>query len=199
MYAKYVKRLFDILLSLLGMPLLALILLIFAPIIHFTDRGPVFYNAPRLGRNGSVFKMFKLRSMRVNAPDIRLEDGSTYNGADDPRVTKVGRFLRKTSLDESPQILNVLKGDMSVVGPRPDLPEHKALYEGDEIEKLRVRPGITGYSQAYFRNNIEWKERLKNDVYYARNVRFGFDVRIFLQTVASVLLRKNIFVEKNDQ
>ena len=199
MYAKYVRRLFDILLSLLGMPLLALILLIFAPIIHFTDRGPVFYNAPRLGRNGSVFKMFKLRSMRVNAPDIRLEDGSTYNGADDPRVTKVGRFLRKTSLDESPQILNVLKGDMSVVGPRPDLPEHKALYEGDEIEKLRVRPGITGYSQAYFRNNIEWKERLKNDVYYARNVRFGFDVRIFLQTVASVLLRKNIFVEKNDQ
>lgn len=193
MYRKYIKRVLDILLSILGIPVLILVLIIFAPIIYFSDRGPIFYNASRLGRNGTIFKMYKLRSMYLNSPDIRLEDGSTYNAADDPRVTPIGRFLRKTSLDEAPQIINILKGDMSVVGPRPDLPEHKELYQGNEEEKLTVRPGLTGYSQALFRNNIEWKERLKCDIYYTQNISFMFDVKIFFNTILIVLLQKNIY------
>lgn len=94
------------------------------PLIWLTDRGPTFYNAQRVGLNGKIFKMFKFRSMKVNAPDIRNTDGSTFNSSDDPRVTRIGRFIRKTSIDEIPQILNVLIGDMSFVGPRPVLPAY---------------------------------------------------------------------------
>ena len=118
MYEKYIKRLFDIVVALIGLPFFAVIFLIIAPIIYLTDKGPIFYNAPRLGRKGKVFNMCKFRSMKVNAPDIRNADGSTFNGKDDPRVTKIGKIMRKTSLDEIPQLLNVLKGDMSLVGPR---------------------------------------------------------------------------------
>lgn len=197
LYKKHIKRLLDILLSLAAMPFLGLFFAVVAPAIKYSDHGPIFYNAPRLGYKGKTFKMFKFRSMAVNAPDIRLVDGSTYNGDDDPRQTRIGRLLRKTSLDEMPQVLNVLLGDMSIVGPRPDLPEHIKQYVGDEFEKLNVRPGMTGYNQAYFRNTIEWKERLKNDVYYARNLGFMLDVKIFLHTVYSVLCWKNVYVAES--
>ena len=115
MVYKFFKRLFDIILSLIALPFVLLLIVIFAPIIYFTDKGPVFYNAPRLGKKGKVFKMYKLRSMKVNAPDIKNADGSTYNGDNDPRVTKVGRFIRKTSIDEFPQFLNVLKGERGII------------------------------------------------------------------------------------
>lgn len=198
MYRSVVKRFFDIVLSLMGLPLLLLILAVFAPIICLTDRGPVFYSALRLGRDGRVFKMYKLRSMIVNAPDLRNKDGSTFNSEDDRRLTRLGRFLRKTSLDETPQILNVLKGDMSIVGPRPDLPEHLALYEDSEIKKLTVRPGMTGYCQVYFRNAIEWKERLKYDVYYAGHVSPLLDIGILLRTFRAVLSRRNIYCVRKE-
>ena len=123
MYKHFFKRFLDILISLLVLPFFVLIFIIVAPLIFFTDKGPIFYCGKRIGRNGKIFKMFKFRSMIVNAPDIRTATGSTYNGDDDPRVTKIGRFLRKTSIDEIPQILNVLKGDMSIIGPRPDTPD----------------------------------------------------------------------------
>lgn len=113
-----------------------LVILICGILIKIEDRGPIFYFGKRLGKNGRIFKMYKLRSMKVNAPDLRNSDGSTYNSDDDPRLTKMGKILRKTSLDELPQIINVLKGDMSFVGPRPDLPEHINFYEGDELKKL---------------------------------------------------------------
>ena len=119
MYVSFGKRVCDIVVGLVALPFVLLIIAVLAPFIHFEDKGPVFYNAPRVGKDGRDFKMYKLRSMRVNAPDLIMEDGSTYNGADDPRMTRVGAFMRKTSLDEMPQFLNVLKGDMSVVGPRP--------------------------------------------------------------------------------
>lgn len=115
MIYRFFKRLFDIILSLIALPFVLLLIVIFAPIIYFTDKGPVFYNAPRLGRKGKVFKMYKFRSMYVNAPDIKNADGSTYNGDDDPRVTKIGRFMRKTSIDEFPQFLNVLKGERGII------------------------------------------------------------------------------------
>lgn len=193
MYGKFVKRLLDILIALIGLPFFVLIFIFIAPFIVIEDKGPVFYNAPRLGRGKKVFKMYKFRSMRVNAPDLRNEDGSTYNGDEDPRVTKIGRFIRKTSLDETPQILNILKGDMSLIGPRPDLPDALEVYRGDEDQKLNVRPGLTGYSQAYHRNSIDLHERFKEDVYYANNVSFLLDVKIFFRTISTVLLRKGVY------
>ena len=121
MYKLFIKRLIDICVSLICIPFFALIFLFVAPIIYFTDKGPVFYSAERLGKNGKFFKMHKFRSMRVNAPDLRNADGSTFNSSSDPRVTRIGRMIRKTSLDETPQIFNVLKGDMSIIGPRAHL------------------------------------------------------------------------------
>ena len=166
--------------------------------IYLEDKGPVFYNAPRVGKNGKPFVMYKFRSMYVNAPDLKMEDGSTYNGADDPRMTKIGAFMRKTSLDEFPQFLNVLKGDMSIIGPRPDLDSEMALYQGDEGRKLEVTPGITGYAQAYGRNSLPWHDRLALDVYYVDHLSFLLDVKIFFKTFATVFKQEGIYVEQED-
>lgn len=193
----FFKRLFDIIISLIALPFVLLMIVIFAPIIYFTDKGPVFYNAERLGRRGKVFKMYKLRSMRVNAPDIKNADGSTYNAEDDPRVTRVGRIMRKTSIDEFPQFFNVLKGDMSLIGPRAHLTTNYKGYETlDERrqKRLEVRPGITGYSQAYYRNAASAEQKIENDIYYVENISLWLDIKIIFQTVFSVLGRKNIYV-----
>ncbi|MBQ9162121.1 MAG: sugar transferase [Clostridia bacterium] len=197
MIYRFFKRFFDIVLSLIALPFVLLFIIIFAPIIYFTDKGPVFYNAPRLGRRGKVFKMYKLRSMKVNAPDLKNADGSTYNGENDPRVTKVGKFMRKTSIDEFPQFLNVLKGDMSFIGPRAHLTTHYTGYENlDERrqKRLDVRPGITGYSQAYYRNAATSDQKLDNDVYYVEHMSLWLDIKILFKTVFSVLKRENIYV-----
>ena len=193
MYKKFGKRALDILLSLIALPFVLLVIM--APFIYLEDRGPVFYNATRRGMNGKNFKMFKLRSMYVNSPNLRNADGSTFNSDKDPRVTKIGRFMRKTSVDELPQILNVLIGDMSFIGPRPTLAT--TPYEQlPEINKRRlaVRPGITGYAQAYYRNSITQQEKFQHDCYYAENISFAMDVKVLLQTVKSVLKRENIYV-----
>ena len=195
MYKKFGKRALDILLSLIALPFVLLAIVIMAPFIYLEDRGPVFYNATRRGMNGKNFKMFKLRSMYVNSPNLRNADGSTFNSDKDPRVTKIGRFMRKTSVDELPQILNVLIGDMSFIGPRPTLAT--IPYEQlPEINKRRlvVRPGITGYAQAYYRNSITQQEKFQHDCYYAENISFAMDVKVLLQTVKSVLKRENIYV-----
>lgn len=193
MYKSCIKRLIDIIVCLAGLPFFAIIFIIIAPIIYFSDKGSVFYNADRLGYKGKVYKMFKFRSMKMNAPDIRNADGSTFNSENDPRVTKIGKILRKTSLDETPQLLNVLKGDMSLIGPRPNLPSvpYDQLPE-IERKRLDVRPGITGYNQAYFRNSVSSEEKFKNDVKYVESVSFSFDVKILLQTIKSVLKTENI-------
>ncbi len=196
MYLRFGKRVCDLVVSIVALPFVLIIIAVLAPIIHFEDKGPVFYNAPRVGKDGRDFKMYKLRSMRVNAPDLVMEDGSTYNGADDPRMTKIGAFMRSTSLDEIPQFLNVLKGDMSVVGPRPDLRRETELYEGDEGEKLTVKPGITGYAAVYGRNSLPWHDRLALDVYYVRNVTFALDVKVFFRTFATVFKQEGIYVEE---
>jgi len=195
MYPKYIKRIFDILFAIILLPPVLFVIILFGFLIKLEDRGPVFYCGKRLGKNGKVFKMFKLRTMKVNAPDIRNPDGSTYNSIDDPRLTRIGKFLRKTSLDELPQIFNILKGDMSFIGPRPDLPDHIHYYEGDEFKKLDVLPGITGYNQAYHRNSVEWKKRLENDVYYVKNISFILDLKILIRTIIIVLLRRGVFNE----
>lgn len=199
MYKKFCKRLIDIFLALFALPLVLITVIIFAPIIYFTDKGPVFYNAKRVGKNGKPFKMYKLRSMYVNSPDIRLSDGSTYNGEDDPRVTPVGRFIRKTSIDELPQIINVLQGSMSWIGPRPDPLDWLDRYPDDVKDFLKVRPGITGYSQAYFRNGVDGIEKMNNDLYYARNCSFLLDTKIFFRTIAVVLKRENTYKDTTNE
>jgi lipopolysaccharide/colanic/teichoic acid biosynthesis glycosyltransferase len=172
---------------------------IIAPIIYFEDRGTIFYNAYRMGKDGKIFTMYKLRSMKVDAPDLRNEDGSTFNAENDQRLTKIGKLIRETSLDELPQIINIIKGDMSIIGPRPDLPEHEAFYENNEHRKLEIRPGLTGYNQAYFRNTIQWKDRIKNDIYYIDNMSAWMDLKIFFKTVKSVICRKDVFIKNNDE
>lgn len=192
-YKKYGKRCCDVILSIIGLPFFAMIFIPTAIAIKAEDHGPVFYNAPRLGKDGKTFKMYKFRSMKVNAPDIRNTDGTTFNAEDDLRLTKVGKIIRKTSIDETPQLINILKGEMSFIGPRPDLPEAITKYQGEEKDKLKVLPGITGYSQAYKRNNIEIHERFKEDLYYANNISLLFDIKIMRETLKTVFLRKNIF------
>lgn len=195
MYKKFIKRVIDNLLAIIAFPFWLIILLIFGPIIYFEDKGPVFYKSMRLGKNGKPFAMYKFRSMRVNAPDIRNKDGSTYNSDDDPRLTRIGRFLRKTSLDETPQLINILLGDMSLIGPRPDLAEQIVFYDKNDERKLEVRPGITGYNQAYYRNAVPWKQRIQNDIYYIDNMSFWLDTKILFKTVLSVSKHKDVYIE----
>lgn len=198
MYKSLFKRIFDLALAIIALPFWFIILITIGPIIYFQDKGSIFYNAPRLGKNGKVYKMYKFRSMKTNAPDIRNEDGSTFNAEDDPRLTKIGKFIRKTSLDETPQLLNIIIGDMSIIGPRPDLPEHSELYEDNEDRKLEIRPGVTGYNQAYFRNTVPWKERIQNDIYYIDHLSCWLDIKIFFKTAISVLKREDVFVTDKD-
>ncbi len=195
-YISIIKRCFDFLIALIALPVVLIVIAVVAPFIYFEDKGSIFYNAKRIGRDGKLFPMMKFRSMKVNAPDIRLEDGSTYNGEDDPRVTRVGKFLRSTSLDEIPQLLNVLVGQMSIIGPRPDPPDWLERYPDDIRFFLKVRPGITGYNQAFFRNSADAEEKMKNDLYYAQACSFGLDVKILWQSVLTVLGHKNLYVDR---
>ena len=200
MYKHYFKRLIDILIGLVALPFVLLVIMVFAPIIYLTDKGPVFYNANRAGKDYQPFKMYKLRSMYVNSPDLKNPDGSTFNSDNDPRVTPIGRFLRKTSLDEFPQFLNILLGDISFVGPRPKLylPEKYPNGIPDYMQKsFMVKPGVTGYAQAYFRNSITNEEKFKWDGFYAENISFMMDVKIILKTIKSVLFRENINTEQS--
>lgn len=191
-YKNNYKRAFDLGLSLAAMPVVGLVIVGTSVLIKLDDKGTVFYKSYRLGKNKTKFLMYKFRSMKMNAPDIRNEDGSTYNSENDNRITKVGNIIRKTSIDEIPQLINVIKGDMSIVGPRPDTPEALNIYKDDQVRKLEVKPGITGYNQAFFRNSIPQDYKFKNDVYYVNNVSFKFDFIIIWKTILSVLKRSNI-------
>jgi len=193
MYKHIFKRLLDIAFSLLVFPLFGLILIPVAIAIKLDDGGPVFYKSARVGRGFQKFNMLKFRSMRVNAPDLRNVDGGTYNSANDSRVTKIGKFLRETSLDEIPQILNIIKGDMSIIGPRAGDWESVDTYEDDEKDKTKVVPGLTGYCQAYFRNNASVREKRLKDAWYANNVSFLLDVKIFFKTIETVLKHENLY------
>lgn len=199
MYKKRIKNILDRLIGFCAIPFFLIALILFGPIIYFTDRGPIFYNANRIGKDGKLFKMYKFRSMYVNAPDIRLSDGSTYNSDDDPRVTKIGKFMRKTSIDELPQILNLLNGTMSLIGPRPDPPDWLDKYPEEIKIFLKVKPGLTGYSQAYYRNSVDGEEKMKNDVYYAKHCSFIMDVKIFFKTIAIVLGHSNTYKDTSSE
>ena len=196
MYQHFVKRILDVCIGIVALPVLVVVGVPCAIAIKAEDGGPIFYNAPRVGLRGREFTMFKFRSMKVDSPDLVFADGSTYNAVDDPRMTRTGAFLRRTSIDELPQFLNVLGGSMSVVGPRPDLPRETELYEGDERRKLLVKPGVTGYAAMYGgRNASLWHERLKLDVWYVDHVSFPLDVRIFFKTFQAIFSQEGVFAE----
>lgn len=193
LYQLKIKRIIDILSCIIALPVILPVSLIIALAIKIDDGGPVFYRSKRIGKDFKEFDMLKFRSMKVNAPDLRNSDGSTFNSSSDSRVTKTGHFLRETSLDEIAQFFNVLKGDMSLIGPRAGDVESKDTYELDEKDKTLVRPGISGYTQAYYRNNLGVRKKRLYDAWYAHNVNFVLDVRIVLKTVSTVLRRKNIY------
>ena len=193
MYVKVWKRFLDILISLLVFPFFVILYVIVGAAILCDDHGPIFYKADRLGKGGRIFKMYKFRSMKVNAPDLRNADGTTFNSRNDSRVTRVGQVLRRTSIDEVPQIINVIKGDMSFVGPRPDLPDAMNIYSEKDKNKLKVLPGITGYSQAYYRNASTLEQRFAGDSYYADHLSFIMDAKIIVKSFHTVLTRKNVY------
>lgn len=188
-----VKRLLGIVFSLIALPFVLILIVVVGLAIKIEDGGPIFYMASRIGRNGKIFKMFKFRSMKVDAPDIRMDDGSTYNAENDPRVTKVGRFIRKTSIDELPQILNILIGDMAWIGPRPDSASYLDKYTEEERQILSVRPGVTGWNQAINRNSVGTKEKLQNDIYYVKKMSLRLDLKIIWLTINTVLSSKDVY------
>lgn len=194
-YQLVIKRIIDIFFCLLVIPFLILITIPIGIIIKIEDKGPIFYKSRRIGKDLKEFGMLKFRSMKVNAPMIINPDGSTYNSADDDRVTKIGRFIRETSLDELPQIFNVIKGDMSLIGPRASTPFDDGSHDflPDEIDKVKVRPGITGYTQAYYRNNASVREKRLMDAWYSRNVTFILDIKIIFKTIKTVFKRENVY------
>ena len=197
MYRNFFKRVIDLLLCILALPIFVLLYIIIGVIIKIEDKGPIFFKAPRIGKDKKIFYMYKFRSMKVNAPILLNEDGSTFNSKEDPRVTKIGKFIRETSLDEIPQILNVLKSEMSIIGPRASLSEALNTYLNDEVDKMKVHPGITGYTQAFFRNNISNRDKRVKDAWYANNVSFMLDVKIFFKTIQTVLKREGVYTNKN--
>lgn len=192
-YQTIFKRFIDIIISLLALIILLPVFLGVSIAIVIDDKGPIFYKSKRIGRNFKEFNMYKFRSMKVNAPNILNEDGSTYNAKNDSRVTKVGRFLRESSLDELPQLINVLKGDMSLIGPRAGDVESKDTYADDEKSKMLVRPGISGLTQAYYRNGLGVREKRLYDSWYAHNVTMWIDIRIIFRTIKTVFCHENIY------
>jgi exopolysaccharide production protein ExoY len=195
LYERSLKRVFDCTLVLLAAPIVVPLILLLALLIRL-DGGPAFYRQERIGLNGRPFRIWKLRSMRVGAEELlaehlaadaaaRAEWEATQKLKDDPRITPIGRPIRKTSLDELPQIWNVLLGDMSLVGPRPMLPEQEPLYRG--VAYYELRPGLTGFWQIRDRNGTTFASRAGYDNYYARRLSFGTDLGVLLATVRVVL------------
>jgi len=183
MYKKYIKRVIDIVISFAMLIIISPILLIIAIAIKIDSKGPVFFLQDRTGRHGKNFKIFKFRTMVVETE----KDGKVLTH--DERMTKVGEFIRKTSLDELPQLINVLKGEMSIIGPRPWIPEYYMYFNSDQKHRVDVLPGITGLAQARGRNGIDIFQKIAYDVEYSKNVTFGMDIQIVFETIKTVVTK----------
>ena len=186
------KRLVDILGSGILLSLLAPIMLACAASVKMTSPGPVLFKQERLGLRGIGFTLFKFRTMEVGAPDLRNPDGSAFSSSTDQRVTNVGHFLRNTSLDELPQLFNIFRGDMSLVGPRPDQIDQLQYYTPIELRKLEAKPGLTGLAQINGRNSISWQQRKELDVVYVEQQSMMLDLSIMCRTLPYVLQRRNL-------
>ena len=193
-----IKRLIDIICSFVGILVLSPLFIIIAIIVKFTSKGPIFFSQKRVGRNGKEFDMYKFRSMVVNAEELKEKlaaqneiSGPMFKMKDDPRVTKVGKFIRKTSIDELPQLWNILKGDMSLVGPRPSLPKEVAQFEDWMYKRLEVKPGLTCYWQVSGRNNIDFEDWMKLDIRYVEERNLWIDIKLICKTVFVLFGDKN--------
>ena len=184
------KRIIDIVGSFIGLIVLSPLMLIVSILIKLESKGEVIFKQKRVGLNGREFYMYKFRSMVINAEELKAElesqnemSGPMFKMKDDPRITKIGKFIRKTSIDELPQLINVIKGEMSLVGPRPSLPKEVAKFEEWMNERLLVKPGLTCYWQVSGRNNIDFEDWMKLDIKYVRERNFWLDIKLILKTI----------------
>ena len=187
MYKHFFKRLFDFLISLVALLLIGWFLIIITLWLHFANKGAgAFFTQDRPGKDAKIFKVIKFKTMT----DERDADGNLL--PDEQRLTRVGKFIRSTSIDELPQLINVLKGDMALIGPRPLLPQYLPLYSPEQARRHEVRPGISGWAQCHGRNAISWAEKFKLDVWYVDHVSLLTDLKVIGITVKNVLMRKDI-------
>lgn len=187
MYKNFYKRLFDFIISLIALLFIGWLLIIVAIWLHFTNKGAgAFFTQARPGWHGKLFKVIKFKTMT----DERDANGELL--PDEDRLTNVGKFVRSTSIDELPQLINVLKGDMALIGPRPLLPEYLPLYSKVQMRRHEVRPGISGWAQCHGRNAISWTEKFKLDVWYVDHCTLWTDIKIIFITIKNVLMRKDI-------
>jgi len=187
LYRKYLKRFFDFILSLLLLIFTSPLIIIISIILYITNKGEIFFIQPRPGKNEKIFFIIKFKTMN----EKKNENSELL--PDDERITRIGKIIRKTSIDELPQLINVLKGDLSLVGPRPLLVDYLPLYNDFQKRRHEVKPGITGWAQINGRNAITWDEKFKLDVYYVENISLNLDLKILLGTLISVLKRSDIY------
>ena len=195
---KYVKRIMDFSLSLMGLIVLSPVFLLIAILIKKESDGPVFFKHKRIGKNGKEIYIYKFRSMVPNAeelikkftPEQMKEFKENFKLENDPRITKIGKFLRKTSLDELPQLINILKGDLSIIGPRPVVKEEVEKYKNNKRKFLSITPGLTGYWAANGRSDTTYEQRMIMELYYIDNISFKLDLKVFFKTIISVVKRE---------
>ena len=195
---RYIKRFMDVILATIALVVLSPIFLIIAIAIKIESKGPVFFKHARIGKNGKIIKLYKFRSMVMNAekliksftPEQMKEYKENYKLTNDPRITKIGKFLRKTSLDELPQLLNIIKGDLSIIGPRPVITDELKKYGTNTEKFLSVTPGLTGYWAANGRSCTTYEQRMQMELYYIDNLSLKMDVKVFFKTIEAVIKRE---------
>ena len=195
---RYIKRFMDVILATIALVVLSPIFLIIAIAIKIESKGPVFFKHARIGKNGKIIKLYKFRSMVINAeeliksftPEQMKEYKENYKLTNDPRITKIGKFLRKTSLDELPQLLNIIKGDLSIIGPRPVVTDELKKYGTNTEKFLSVTPGLTGYWAANGRSCTTYEQRMQMELYYIDNLSLKMDVKVFFKTIEAVIKRE---------
>lgn len=193
-----IKRVIDVILASVALILLSPLFAIIAIAIKIDSKGPVFFAHKRIGKNGKIIKLYKFRSMVINAeeliksftPEQMREYKENYKLTNDPRITKVGKFLRKTSLDELPQLINIINGDLSIIGPRPVVADELEKYGVNKDKFLSVTPGLTGYWAANGRSNTTYEQRMEMELYYIDNLSLKMDIKVFFKTILSVLKKK---------
>ena len=188
------KRLLDILVSLVGLTVMAPLFAIIGLAIRLDSKGPVFFVQKRVGKDGKLFRAYKFRTMVQGAADQGA--GLFIEGQDDPRITRVGKCLRRWSLDELPQFINILRGEMSVVGPRPTLLDQVEQYDEFQRRRLEVKPGITGWAQIHGRNLLSWPQRIEYDVWYVDNWSFRLDIEIILGTLPVLFRGEGLYADR---
>jgi len=195
---RYIKRFMDVILATIALVVLSPIFLIIAIAIKIESKGPVFFKHTRIGKNGKIIKLYKFRSMVINAeeliksftPEQMQEYKENYKLTNDPRITKIGKFLRKTSLDELPQLLNIIKGELSIIGPRPVVTDELEKYGANTKKFLSVTPGLTGYWAANGRSCTTYEQRMQMELYYIDNLSLKMDIKVFFKTIEAVIKRE---------